>query len=693
MVRRDRYPLAVALVSLLAGLATFVIAAWVFPYHSTNHDEAVYLMQAALLLDGQLAIQAGSIADAVRPWFFVADGGRLYPKYSPVPAALYAVSMGLVGEPRVTLAVVAAANVALVGALGTLAVDRRVGLVASMAFAASPMALLTSSVFLPYAPTTLFTLAFAVAYLYGIREHSAIAAALAGVAIGIAVFSRPYTALLFAAPFVCHAGWRVLSGFRRHDLGPARRHALTAVGGLGGVAVTLAYNVATTGDPLLFPYAAFAPLDGPGFGHREILGHAIEYTPALAVRVNAHLLWELGTRWVVAGPLGTLAAVAGLAVATRRWWQGRPVTDRGADRSSEIRAGGLLVAVVASVVVGNLAFWGTYNVLGAIGDPTDGLIALFGPFYQFDLLAPVAVFVGIASVAVWRAGRSLRARLADRIGSQSARAALGVALALAVLIAGVSAASAVATPVERNLAHTDGYAEAYAPIEESDFEHALVFLPTPYGDWLHHPFQPLRNDPGLDGPVVYALSGGPAEQFDVIDAYPDRQLYRYTYQGTWTSGPDRDVTPRLEDLAIRRAETLSVETRVGVPDRVAAAQVRLETREGSITHSIADPHGSLTVPWSLSPDGARLTGLPDERVGLADSDHVVLTITLIQPTGGTLTYRQDLDVRIANGRVAALWPPERSVCTLVTDCGREGTYLPDRPETHRDGVSFETRVD
>lgn len=689
--RRDRWTLAIAAVSILAGLVTFVIAATVFPYHSTNHDEAVYLMQAALLLDGRLAIQAGDLAEAVRPWFFVADGGRLYPKYSPVPAALYAVSMGLVGEPRVTLAVVAAANVALVGALGTLAVDRRVGFVASIAFAASPMALLSSSVFLPYAPTTLFNLAFAVAYLYGVSERSAVAGALAGVAIAIAAFSRPYTALLFAAPFVCHAGWRVLAGLRRGAVDPLGRHALTAVGGLAGVAVTLAYNVATTGNPLLFPYAAFAPLDGPGFGHREILGHAVEYTPALAVRANAHVLWEFATRWIVAGPLGTLLAAAGLVVLIRRWWQGRPVTDRGADRAGERRAGALLSGVVVSVVVGNLAFWGNHNVLGAFADPTDGLrlIALFGPFYQFDLLVPVAVFIGVAGVAAWRAGRTLQGALADRIATTPARAALGVALAIAVLIAGASAVTAVATPVERNLVATDGYAEAYAPIEETDFEHALVFLPTPYGDWLHHPFQALRNDPGLDGPVVYALSRGPAPDFAVIDAYPDRRIHRYTYRGAWTSGPDRDVTPRLEALSVRDGTRLDGETTVGVPARVAAAQVRFETREGTLEHAIDDPDESITVPWSLSPDGARLRG---DRVGLDDADHVVLTITLIQPDGGTLTYRQELPVRVENGRVEAIWPPERSVCALVTDCGREGTYLPDRPSTHREGVSFETHL-
>jgi hypothetical protein len=40
--------------------------------------------------------------------------------------------------------------------------------------------------------------------------------------------------------------------------------------------------------------------------------------------------------------------------------------------------------------------------------------------------------------------------------------------------------------------------------------------------------------------------------------------------------------------------------------------------------------------------------------------------------------------------VEAVWPPERSTCRLVTECGNEGTYLPDEPDTHPEWVVFET---
>jgi len=47
------------------------------------------------------------------------------------------------------------------------------------------------------------------------------------------------------------------------------------------------------------------------FGERRILGHSEEYTLELALRSNGYALWYLATRWVVAGPLGTLLAFAG----------------------------------------------------------------------------------------------------------------------------------------------------------------------------------------------------------------------------------------------------------------------------------------------------------------------------------------------------------------------------------------------
>ena len=769
---------AAALVAAAAGALTFVIAATVFSHHSANHDEGVYLTQAALLLGGQLEFHAGPLADAVHPWFFIEDGGRLYPKYNPVPAATFAVSMALFGEPRVTLAAIAAGNAALVYLLGSQTFGRRAGLAASVLFAASPMAIATSSAFLPYAPTTLFNLIFAVAYLRSVRDGSLRAAGVAGVAIGIAFFSRPYTAVLFAAPFIAHALWRVGSAVRRFGAetgrstprafaalgrralavggsrelpGPIRRQGLTALFGTLFVGVTLAYNARLTGSPLVFPYQEFAPMDGPGFGERRILGHSVEYTLGLALESNGYALAEIATRWFVAGPLGTALAVGGVVAALWGWRAGGDprgllggATDAptaadggGASRSSPGTSGAsgppgspafrrtaalLLAGVAVSVVVGNLYFWGTHNALADLSDPTDGLASLFGPFYHFDLLVPLSAFGGLGVAAGSRALSRGRDRLVGRgVSPGAARVALALVVALSVVVAGVAAVDAAAEPIERNAAVDEKHEAAYAPFDEAEFENGLVFLPAPYGEWQNHPFQYLRNGPGLDGEVVYALERGPVENFAVLDAYPDRTLYRYGYRGVWTADPSAHVAPKLEALDRRSGSRIDAETTVGVPDRVARAQVRVDPRRGApggpdhVSYTVSGLGDSLAVDWAVTSGGVRLPGAA--TAGDADAaepvpfdpegDVVAVTVTLVDPTGATYTYRQEVTVRATGGeagvegdeagatgeRVEVVWPPERSTCRLVTECGNEGTYLPDEPGTHPEWVVFETAAE
>ncbi|MFW6435558.1 MAG: hypothetical protein ACOCY1_04185, partial [Halovenus sp.] len=48
----DRYwMVAVATLALVGAAAVWTVATQVFPYHSLNHDEGVYLQQAAMLLE------------------------------------------------------------------------------------------------------------------------------------------------------------------------------------------------------------------------------------------------------------------------------------------------------------------------------------------------------------------------------------------------------------------------------------------------------------------------------------------------------------------------------------------------------------------------------------------------------------------------------------------------------------------
>ncbi|WP_018258602.1 ArnT family glycosyltransferase [Halomicrobium katesii] len=659
--RRHRF--AVAGLAVTAGIVVYGLATQVFPYHTTNHDEAVYLQQAAMLLEGRLFLDP-PVTDAFRPWFFVEAGdGRLYPKYSPVPAAMFAVGK-LLGGYRVALALVAGVVVALTVRVGTELFDRRRGLLAGGLLLGSPLFLVDASVFLPYVPTTLWNLAFAAAYLHADRTGSRASAVAAGIAIGIAFFARPYTAVLFAAPFIAHALWTL----RELEREPLVRQGLTAALGIVGVAVALGHNAVMTGDPLRFPYQVFAPMDGPGFGLREIAGYSREYTPALALRSNAVALWVYATRWVVAGALGTLAAVLGFAAAIRRGLTPRQATVAG---------------IAVTVPVGNLFFWGTLNTLGELDRAGDGLVHALGTYYHVDLLLPTVVFGAVGLTVAWE-------RLRQTVRRRSWASARHVTAALvlsATLCAGLGVAM-VAEPVSDNAAVTDRYERAYEPFEERSLDDGLVFLPTPYGDWLGHPFQALRNDPGYDDGTVYALG---ERQFAVVDAFPDREIHRYTYRGPWSPTTGATVEPRLQRVEHASGETVRQETTLGVPRFAERVSIRLASENGS-GYTTADAAGRESLSLQLTLDGERaaLTGEGLDRtvVPLADRERLVLSAFVDYGTGAGFTYRFELPVETADGTVRVL-TPYAEVCRDGRLCGGEAAYV---PGSHEDGVSIETTL-
>ncbi|MFK5602346.1 DUF7846 domain-containing protein [Haloferax volcanii] len=738
---RTQRRLAALCVSLLVGLVVTWLAVDLFPYHTVNDDEGVYLTQAAMLLEGKLFLYPGRLTEAVRPWFFVvqetpsAPGGvQLYSKYSPAVPALFAVGLA-VGLPNLVLGAIAAISAALVYALAADAFDRTTGVVAAGLLGLSPLFLLTSSTFLAYAPTTMLNLGFAVCYVRAARRDSSGYAVVAGALVGAAFFARPYTAVLFALPFIAHSLW-ALATARRAGTGWVvfRRYAAIALPGLAFVGLTLAYNAVVTGDPLTFPYIAFAPRDGIGFGERAILGYEVVYTPAMGVETAAEALDLLVTQWGPMGWLGTVAAVVGLGVTARRWWgheTGRNL--RGSARRRHHGLGGrdraftelsddalacVVAGVFASVFVGNAAFWGTHNGL------RNGLIDLLGPFYHFDALVPLAVF-GAAGVV---AGARLLRRLAHRRFSASeARGVVFSVLLVSALFAGGVTVGAVEDPYDENRLRTENLAATYEPLLDAGFEQppltpsvpgvdagglsggdsgiglgggsaapgnetkALVFHPDPYGDWSAHPFQALRNDPGFDGPVMYAIDGGAERDLAVLDA-TNRTPYRFTYRGTWTGAVD-PVEPELTRLDVLAGERVDATTTLGAPEGTNTASVRVETDEGYARYD-ATTAENLTVEWSVSSAGVAVTNRPlaagPERLSVpAGASEVDLVVTYIGDFGETVTYRQTATVERSGDEVRVVWPPETRVCRLTTDCGSEREWVgPDGD--YLDGVSVET---
>lgn len=309
--------------------------------------------------------------------------------------------------------------------------------------------------------------------------------------------------------------------------GVARRRLVTAALGLCGVIVALAYNRYLTGSSFVFPYQAFAPHDGLGFGQHALRGYGHDYTPAVALRANAVVVWRLILRWVAGGLLGSALAAVGLAV----------VLSRRRDADARLL---VLASLYPSVVLGNVYFWGNYNLLSPEFNATQGLLRYLGPYYHFALLAPTAVF---AALGIRWLHEHARPRLAD----VDRHVALTVSL-VACVVAAAAVGGALAGPLARNAANTAEYEQGYAPLTDGAAPaNAVVFLPPTYGDWLNHPYQILRNDPRYDAATLYALDG--VRSLAVTAAYPNRTYYRYAFRGTWVPTDDLSVHSRTRTRA------------------------------------------------------------------------------------------------------------------------------------------------
>jgi len=702
----DRIRAATILLALVAATVSLLSTTELFPYRSLNHDEGVYLQQAELLRAGLLYFQP-PVADAFRPWFFVESEPGLYAKYAPIPAAVFALGRLLGGYP-LALASISAVVVGLTASLGRELFGDRTGLLAGGLVLASPLFLIHSGVYLPYALTTALNLAFALAYLRAERTGSRRAAAVAGGAVGLAFFARPYTALLFALPFVVHAcvtlarsgAWRVLFGRLGGDGGLTvsqrglfTRRLLTAGLGTAGVAVALGYNSLVTGDPLVFPYQAFAPEDGIGFGHRQILGHEEEYTVSLALRANARVLTQLFTEWVVAGTLGTALAAVGVALAARR---------RIRDAASTSAGPALLAGLFLTVPAGNVAFWGNRNVLGRLTVPDDGLIHHLGPYYHYDLLVPTAVFAAVAIVA---GGRWFRVLATRRFDPGTARPLTVAMVLIMASVGGATAATTAAGPVERNAAVSEELAAAYEPFGTVNAATAsvetpaetgnqpVIFLPTPYGPWLNHPFQLPRNNPDFSG-AVYPL--GDTRELAVAETFSDRPLYRYVMRGAWNPTDGESVVADVRPVKRAAGERIRLSAALGLPPATGSVTVRAGGDEGA-TYLVAEEiRDTLEMTVTIDGDRAALrgpnlspTGSSDGSFAVATRDELVVEVFVSTGpgAGSGFSYQMVFPVARDDGAVRALSPTVER-CPVPDRCVPVG--LGSSPDWATAETTFET---
>ncbi|MCA1707132.1 MAG: glycosyltransferase family 39 protein, partial [Actinobacteria bacterium] len=274
--------IVVLALAVAAGIWAVVGSHRVFPYLSDDHDEGLYLLQADALANGHLFPSAREHPDAFVPWLSVLRDGKFVLKYAPVHASILALGLGVLGSARWSLGLIASGVVVLTYALAKEVLgDRRLALLASAFLALSPLFLIQSATFLPYCSSLLLLEAFAFTLLRGQRTRNGAVLASSGFFFGLALFARPYDALIFGVPL----GLYFLIRERHQHTRGVRDAGWFALGTVLPVAAMLLYYQAATGSPFRPPFNLLEPNDTIGFGPRRLLpGHPeLPFTPTLGL--------------------------------------------------------------------------------------------------------------------------------------------------------------------------------------------------------------------------------------------------------------------------------------------------------------------------------------------------------------------------------------------------------------------------
>lgn len=474
------------LILCLACFGLETVIAWaVFEAVPHLEDEHAYLFQAKVFASGHVAIDAPPQPASFSVPFVIQLNGQVFGKYPPGYPLTLALGV-LIGQPW--LINVLAAVLAIIGTylLARDLFDRDTGLLAAALGVISPMFVLLSGSLLNHTTTLAALIFFAWAFVRSRRideSHRLRFALLAGGSIGWAISTRPWTAVAVSVPFALLA---------LNDLIRRPRRNIGVYAGILIASVLIAsplplFNAITTGSPTANTYRLWWSQDTIGFGpnigfaagghtwDKALLNLRTDVTALSSVLFAWPIVSWLPISWV---PVGWLLIVLGLV------W---PARDR--------RDWALLVPVV-TLVTAYLAYWAQGS-------------HVYGPRYYAEALP-----------FLWILG----ARGVIKFGSTPRRRRL-IKVILPVLVASIALLATYPRMIASfglyNITRHDTDVIAAAEIH-----HALVFVHSDY--WTDYANLSWLNQSRLpDGDIIFSQDLGPGANREVIQTYPDRQVYYY----------------------------------------------------------------------------------------------------------------------------------------------------------------------
>ncbi len=478
-------------ISLVTLFLIVIIRMSVLHNTQVTDDEGSYLFQAEILRTGRLYAPAHPLSIFFKRYFILENAdGRWYSGYlTHRPGYMFFLALGaLLRAPWLIPALSSVVTLLLLVLIARELLGADQARYVALFLVISPFFLFTSATLLPYATSLMLMTAFFWAYVKTVKTSSWPIAILAGIALGVAAFTRPFEAAAIGLPFGCHAIWLMCKEPRRY----VARFVVMAM-----LAAGVAFQVVVI-RMVVLGYRTPIPMTIVGF---NLHGEGYHHTVPLAL---AHLgvNWLRVNGWLFGWPISLLFAAMVFFKQRRDQWDW------------------LLIGWMASVS----AFYSVYKYPG-VNDT--------GPVYYFTLITPL-VLLTVRHVfslqQFWR-----RRNLGEATGPRFWPIFVIVSFAISLLTFFPHR-----TIYLMNL--TDRIRQPYEAVKNAKVHNAIVYIKSlPNVGWI---FNGRLNPPDLSDDVLYVyLQRDPALNRKLAEMYPDRSLYILTYDANENKSSVTPIQP------------------------------------------------------------------------------------------------------------------------------------------------------
>lgn len=612
-IREYRFIISIAIISFLIIV---LINKFVFPYYSNNHDEGVYIFQAKMLAQGDIYLNANDYSSFFDSWFIINDGEKIYPRYTPVHAFILSIFYILFKDMRLAIGAISSLSLIFIYLTAKEIYGKDIAKMVPIICMSYPLFLVVSGTYLSYTSSLLLSSIFIYFFIKSLNSDNKTYPIMSGVAIGLLFFDRTFDAILVGTPFIIYTVYKAIIERKRYDF---TRLYIIAISFIPLFLITLMYNYILTGDPLIFPFSKYEPLDTLGFGIKRMS----PYSPIYLFDINSSIestglfLRQLLLSWTSAGVLFLLAmptVIFGLVFRSARRYN-LSVYEK------------LLVVLSVSIISGNLAFWGLFHF-----SIWEEALNIYGPTYYFNTLIPISI---ISAKVIDCMSRFMHSA---RLNSTAIRSTILIFIVLTNIFL-------VIPKMHTNYKYSEKNARLYDPIVNNDLSNSLIFVPSTYGPYIQHPFGYLINDPSFNGSIVYSRDLG-NRNIQLIKKYENRNYYMFDYDGVYTESYSDNVTGRLTKLRVVESKNTKINTPIINPTNAKFAIVYI-WNNGNFEYYILDNDSKkgdyYNVVWNISSDGIVLEGYDIQNL-FELSDSGVLIIGSAFSDSPSFSYSEKVDI-------------------------------------------------